>query len=213
MASSPRVVAELGRPETPAETADRKAEASRAYRSSQNTRNLIAALLATLAVVAVIVLGVPRGEAPERPPIDVVAVAADVEATHGVDVVVPTVPADWRVNVAEIDPGDISTWTVVYALPADADFLRVAQGFGADEAWASRVLRGEAPVDTVTIDGIVWDRYEIADPASTGNVTAALGTAYGDDHVLVYGATRIDDLETVAASLATQLRTPAGSTG
>ena len=52
MARGPRIVAELGRPETPDETAARKAESSRVYRASQNTRNLVAALLVTLAVVA-----------------------------------------------------------------------------------------------------------------------------------------------------------------
>ena len=68
MARAPRVVAELGRPETAQETADRKAEFSRTYRASQNTRNLIAALLVTLAVVVVIVFAVPRGSLPEREP-------------------------------------------------------------------------------------------------------------------------------------------------
>ena len=43
MAQHPRIVAELGRPETPDETASRKAESSRVYRASQNTRNLIVA--------------------------------------------------------------------------------------------------------------------------------------------------------------------------
>ena len=52
MARGPRVVAELGRPETAAETAARKAESSRVYRSSQTTRNLIAALLVTIAMLA-----------------------------------------------------------------------------------------------------------------------------------------------------------------
>ena len=206
MASTRRVVAELGRPETPEETADRKAEASRAYRSSQTTRNLVAAMLVTLGVVLVIVLGVPRGDLPERAPIDVAVVAQEVEAARDIDVVVPTAPADWTVNVAAVESGDISAWTIVYALPADVDFIRVAQGFGADENWASRKLRGTAPADTVAIDGIVWDRYEIADPASTGNVTAALGTQSGDDHILVYGAATDADLALVTASLSTQLK-------
>ncbi|HET8926791.1 MAG TPA: DUF4245 family protein [Microbacterium sp.] len=205
MASSPRVVAELGRPETPDETTARKSEASRVYRSSQTTRNLVAALLVTLGIVLVIVLAVPRGDLPERAPIDVAAVAQEVGAARGIDVVVPSVPADWRVNVAAVESGDITQWTIVYALPSETDFIRVAQGFGADQAWASRKLRGTAPTGTVSIDGIVWDRYEIADPASTGNVTAAIGTQSGDDHILVYGAATTDDLELVAASLSEQL--------
>ena len=45
MAKQPRVVAELGRPETPDETAARKAASSAAYRSSKTVRNLVVALL------------------------------------------------------------------------------------------------------------------------------------------------------------------------
>ena len=80
MAQNPRVVAELGRPETPDETASRKAESSRIYRSSQNTRNLVAALLVTLAVVAVIIFAVPRGAPPAADPIDVAAVAESISS-------------------------------------------------------------------------------------------------------------------------------------
>lgn len=201
-----RVVAELGRPETPEETADRKTEASRVYRSSQTARNVVAALLATLAVVAVVVLVVPRGDAPARPPIDVAAAARQVQAAQGGLVVVPTVPADWSVNGAALASDGSGAWTVVYAPPGDAGFVRVAQAFGADGRWAAQVLGGAAAQDTVTIDGIVWDRYRIADPASAGNVAYALGTQAGPDHILIYGDMTPADAALVAGSLADQLR-------
>src|SRR3546814_6486486 len=78
-----RVVAELGRPETPEETAARKAESSRIYRSSQSFRNLIAALVVTLIVVAVVIFGVHRGDVAEAPEIDVAAEASDLSDTLG----------------------------------------------------------------------------------------------------------------------------------
>ena len=71
MSKQPPIIAELGRPETPDETAARKAASSKAYRSSQTVRNLVAALAVTLAVVAVIIFAVPRGEPVERAPLDV----------------------------------------------------------------------------------------------------------------------------------------------
>ncbi len=207
MAAAPRVVAELGRPETAEEAADRKAEASRVYRSSQTTRNLVAALLATLAVVAVVVLAVPRGDAPARAPIDVAAAARQVQAAQGGVVVVPTVPANWSVNGAAVASDGSGAWTIVYAPPGDAGFMRVAQAFGGDARWASQVLGGAAAQDTVTIDGIVWDRYRIGDPASAGNVAYALGTQAGPDHILIYGDMTPADAALVAGSLAAQLRT------
>ncbi|WP_029144565.1 DUF4245 family protein [Microbacterium luticocti] len=207
MAATGRIVAELGRPETPDETAARKAESSRIYRSSQTTRNLIAALLATLAVVAVIVLTGPRGTMDTTAAIDVSAVAHDAASAYGRTVVVPHVPADWRVNSAGITGDQQPTFTVVYATGADSGFLRVAQGFDADAAWDARLLRGAGADGTVTIDGIDWTRYAIADPDRNGNITYAIGTDAGPDRILVYGATDAKTAATAAAGLADQIRT------
>lgn len=205
MAHNPRIVAELGRPETPDEAASRKAEASRIYRASQNTRNLIAALLATLAVVAVIVLAVPRGELPPAEPIDVAAVAENIATAEGRTVIVPDVPDEWLVNRASIEGDATAAWTIVYVPAEEAGFLRVAQGFDADPAWATRVLSGASVDGSVTIDGVVWDRYRIPDPARAGNISAALSTQAGPDTVLVYGSTDEATLELAAASVADQV--------
>lgn len=204
MAREPRVVAELGRPETPQETADRKAAASRTYRSSQTARNLIAALIVTVAVVAVVIFAVPRGTPPERPEIDVAAAAAEAEAIEGRALLVPVGLESWRVNSAAVAPDEVRAWTIVYA-PTDG-FLRIAQGFEADDGWPSRVLRGASSTETVTIDGIVWDRYEIANPESAGNINGALATRAGSDIVFIYGLTTPDAYETAAAAVADGVR-------
>lgn len=205
MEQKPRIVAELGRPETPEETAARKAESSRIYRSSQNTRNLIAALLVTLAVVAVIIFAVPRGTPPEAAPIDVAAAARQVESSEGRTVLAPDVPADWIVNRASIERDSISAWTIVYVPDESAGFLNIAQGFDADPAWVTRVLSGASVDDTVTIEGVEWDRYRIPDPSRAGNISAALSTTAGPDTVLVYGSTDDASLERAAASVADQI--------
>ena len=205
MARAPRVVAELGRPETAEETADRKAEFSRAYRASQNTRNLVAALLATLAVVIVIVLAVPRGSLPDREPIDVSAVAEDVSAAEGRVVIAPAVPKSWLANSARIEGDSVRAWTIVYVPDETSGFLRVAQGFDADPAWTTRVLKGADADGTVTIDGVVWDVYDIPDPSRAGNVSAALSTQAGDDIVLVYGSTDRNTLHQAASAVAEQV--------
>jgi len=205
MAHTPRVVAELGRPETPDEAASRKAESSRVYRASQNTRNLIAALLATLAVVAVIIFAVPRGELPPAEPIDVAAVAQSIEDAEGRTVIVPEVPEEWIVNRASVEGEATSAWTIVYVPDKEAGFLRVAQGFDADPAWTSRVLSGATVDGTVTVEDVEWDRYSIPNPERAGNISAALSTEAGDDTILIYGSTDEDTLELAAASLAEQV--------
>jgi hypothetical protein len=207
MAQAPRVVAELGRPETPDETAARKAESSRVHRASQNTRNLIAALLVTLAVVAVIIFGVPRGTPPDSEPIDVTAVAAQVAASEGRPVLSPETPERWLVNRAALDGEEsVRAWTIVYA-PADEDargFLRVSQGLDADQAWPARLLAGAGVTEKVEIGGVAWDRYDV-DPARSGNVSVAIATAAGPDTILIYGDATDAKLDELAGSVASEV--------
>jgi hypothetical protein len=202
---TPPVVAELGRPETAAETAARKAESSRVYRSSQTFRHLLAALLVTLGVVAVIILAVPRGEVADPGPIDVAAEAAALEQSQGRPVLAPDVPEGWLVNSARMEGDAVPAWTVVY-VPGPVGYLRVAQGFDADPAWVSRTLRGAAPDGEVTIDGIRWDRYVISDPAAAGNISYALATDAGPDTVLIYGTAEPADAAAAASGVADAVR-------
>jgi hypothetical protein len=113
----------------------------------------------------------------------------------------------WIVNRAGIEgSGSVRAFTVVYAPAAEDErgFLRVAQGFDADEAWTARVLSGSAPQDTVAIDGITWDRYEL-DPDRTGNISVAIATDAGSDTVLIYGAADEEALEETARSVTDQI--------
>lgn len=202
------IVAELGRPESPEEAAARKAASSKAYRSSQTVRNLIAALLVTLGVVAVIIFGVPRGEPASAPDVDVRAVAADVESSMDRPVVVPELDDFWRVNVAKLESGATVVWHVTIA-PADEDergFIRIAQAFDADAAWAPGQLNGFAPTGSEQIAGLDWDVYDIGERGAA-NVTYALGTQAGDDYVLLYGSRSPESTAELAASLAPQIRT------
>ncbi|HWV48150.1 MAG TPA: DUF4245 family protein [Microbacterium sp.] len=204
--SSAPIVAELGRPETPDETAARKAASSQAYRSSQTFRHLIAALILTVAVVAVIVFAVPRGEPTPAAEIDVDRIAADVESTMQSPVVVPELDDFWRVNVAELDGGATTVWNITIA-PADEEergFIRIAQAFDADASWAPQILDGFAPTSTVAIDGREWDVYDIGDRGSA-NVTYALGTQAGDDYILLFGSRSPESTEELARSLDSQI--------
>ena len=213
MARDPRIVAELGRPETPDETAARKAESSRVYRASQNTRNLIAALLVTLAVVAVIIFAVPRGEPPAREPIDVAAVAQDIEAAEGRTVIVPDVPDEWIVNRAAIEGDSTARLDDRLrprrrgGLPARRAGLRRRSGL--DDAGAQRRRRRRHRDDRRRRVGSL---RASPTPLAPGNISGrAVSTQAGDDTILVYGSTDDETLEQAAASVADQvLRAPRG---
>lgn len=203
MSKDAPIVAELGRPETPEETAARKAEFSKNYRASQTFRNLIAALIVTVAVVAIVILGVPRGERVAESSVDLVGIAADVESTMDRAVLVPELGDFWRVNAAVLEG---SVWKVTLAPAAEDErgFINVAQAFDADAAWAPQVLNGFAATDTLRLEGREWDVYDL--PANTeNNVTYALGTQAGEDYVLLYGARSTDSTAKLAESLTPQL--------
>ena len=202
------IVAELGRPETPEETAARKAASSKAYRSSQTMRSLIAALLVTVAVVAVIIFAVPRGEPTNAKKIDLAGIAANVESTMDSPVIVPELGDFWRVNAAGLTSGATVVWDVTLA-PADEDergYIRLAQAFDADSSWAPQRLNGIAPTDSVRIDGLDWDVYQPGGAGAEQNITYAIGTQAGDDYVLLYGARSAASTAELAETLVPQIR-------
>ncbi|MCP1429376.1 hypothetical protein J3D45_001874 [Microbacterium foliorum] len=202
------IVAELGRPETPAETAARKAASSKAYRSSQTVRSLVAALIATLAIVAVIVFAVPRGEPATTRTIDMVGIAADVESTVDSAVIVPDLDSFWRVNAAGLTSGATAVWDVTLAPSAQNErgFIKFAQAFDADSSWAPQRLNGTAATDTISIGGLEWDVYPLGDAGAKQNITYAIGTQAGDDYVLLYGSRSADSTAELAESLVPQIR-------
>lgn len=207
-----RVVAELGRPETPDETAARKAESSRIYRSSQTFRNLIAAIIVTVVVVFIVIFGVPRGELPDRESIDPAPVASQASESLGRTVLVPDVPAEWRVNAAEVSSdGGSSAWSIAY-VPGEEGFIRFAQAFDTDEVWARSALAGSSPTDSIQIDGVEWDVFEPADPSRAANISYALGTQAGSDYVLLYGAATPDQTAELARIVAPDVKKLQGAT-
>jgi len=208
VSKQPPIVAELGRPETPDETAARKAASSKAYRGSQTVRNLVAALLVTVAVVAVIIFAVPRGEPVKAEEIDVAGIAAGVESTMESPAIVPELDDFWRVNAAELQSGATVVWEITLAPAADDErgFIKVAQAFDADSSWAPQRLNGNAPTDEVRIGGLDWDVYNLGDAGANANVSYAIGTQAGDDYVLLYGSRSAASTADLAESLVPQIR-------
>lgn len=206
MSKDAPIVAELGRPETPEETAARKSEFSKSYQASQTFRNLIAALIATVAVVAIVIFAVPRGERVPAAEIDVVGIAEDVETSVERPVLVPELNDFWRVNAAELEGGATTVWKITLAPAADDErgFINIAQAFDADAGWAPQILNGFAATDALRLGGFDWDVYELPD-STENNVTYALGTQAGDDYILLYGARSADSTAKLAESLMPQI--------
>jgi hypothetical protein len=116
------------------------------------------------------------------------------------------------VNAAEVaSDGGSSAWTIAY-VPAETGFLRFAQAFDTDEAWARSALAGASPSETVRIGGIEWDVFEPADPSRAANISYALGTQAGSDYVLLYGSATPEQTADLATIVAPDVQELQGAT-
>ncbi|NQX11277.1 DUF4245 domain-containing protein [Microbacteriaceae bacterium VKM Ac-2855] len=203
----PRVVAELGRPETAEETAARKAENSRLYRQRKTVNNLVYSLLATVGLALVIFLMVPRGDGSDRPAIDYTSVAVQAQLGTPQKLVVPSLPEGWSANAAELRRGSdgIAYW-YIGLLTAKNGYIGLSQGLNANDAWTADQLEAQAATGVTTIDGVEWTVYDHRDSArDTGNVVYGLATTAGSSTYLVYGTADEDEIMTVVDAIEPQL--------
>ena len=200
----PRVVAELGRPETPEETAARKAENSLKHRQRQTLKNLVLALGASLLVVLVIVLLVPRSDAPLDRDVDVRSIAQQAQIASDDPLAVPTLPEGWRANAAELRTSavdDVTAWYVGYLTPSD-EYLGMYQGIDANPTWVAGLLARTPATGTTTIDGVEWTVYDNRESGvDVGNAKYGLTTEAGDSTFVLLGTATLDEFETLATAL------------
>lgn len=208
--AEPAVVAELGRPETPEETAQRKAQDSRNHRTRQTVNNLVLSLLATLALVLVIVLIVPRGNTVTTPSVDYAAAAAQGNGSEPDALASPVLPKTWKSNSAQLNtgaPDGVDSWYIGLISPSQ-QYVGVTQGFNADATWLADQVNRSLASGTTVIDGVSWDVYDNRNaPTDQGNVQYALTTTAGHSTYVVFGTAPTKEIGTVAASLTAQIRT------
>lgn len=203
-----RVVAELGRPETPEETAARKAENSRNYRARKTINNLVYSLLATVGVVILIVLVVPRSDQPLDRSVDWHSVTQEAQTSREETLVDPELPDGWSSNYAEIrstGTGGVTSWNVGFLTPSD-EFVGITQGFEADPTWLSTQLNRSVASSVKTIGGLEWTVYDNRENTDGfGNVHYALTTESGTSTVAVFGTGTVEEITLVAEAVAPQV--------
>ena len=205
MAQRPqRVVAELGRPETPEETAARKAENSRLHRQRQTVLNLVLSLGASLLVVLVIVLLVPRSDTAMTRDVDVAPIAEQAQVASDDQLAVPELPEGWRANAAELRTSQVdkvTAWYVGYLTPSD-EYIGMYQGFDANPTWVAGLLARTLATGTTTIDGVEWTVYDNRDTGDdVGNAKYGLTTEAGDSTFVLLGTGTPEEFETLATAL------------
>jgi hypothetical protein len=198
------IVAELGRPETPEETAARKAEQSRLYRDRKTLNNLLYALLVCVGLVAAIVFLVPRSEGSLLQDVDFAKVAADAQPSMPIPLAVPVVPEGWTSNAAEIRTStgdDIVSWYIGLITP-EKQYIGITQALDANPTWLNDQVASGRASSVVSIDGVEWDVYDNRTSSTdVGNVEYALTTESGRSTYVVFGTATPEEIATVAGAL------------
>lgn len=209
---APVVVAELGRPETPAETAHRKATDTYLYKKRKTVNNLVFSLIVCLGIVLVMYLAVPRGAGTfEDQSVDVTQLADEASASAGRTLTAPVVPEGWKAKQAELRrSGNVTSWQINYTT-ADSAFASVTQGFTADgspvdEIWLARHLENQSPTGTEDLAGVDWMVYDYpkTNPDSSNMLFGLQGEVNGDT-ILVYGTDTPGNLRVLASEVVRSL--------
>jgi hypothetical protein len=208
----PRIVAELGRPETPEETAARKAENSRAHRANQTTRNLILALLASLVVVLFTVLVVVRPDNTLTHYVDYRAIAKQAQPGISATLAAPAMPSGWKSNDAELksDTANDIVWYVGLITPKQ-QFIAIEEGVNTSSAWFGEVLGTQQPTGHTTINGIRWSVYDRTESVTTGNFQYSLAATVGTMRFVLHGSAQHEEAHELAAAIARQIAARKGS--
>lgn len=209
----PAVVAELGRPETPQETATRKARDSRLYRERKTVNNLVLSLFVSLALVLLMVLIVPRGTGGfSEHEVDVASLAAEASPSAGHTLVSPEVPEGWKAKQAELRHDSdtrITYWYIGYTTD-DERYAAVVQAFTPDGApvedrWIATQMEQQSATGETALGGVDWTVYDHRDRnPDEANMLYGVQGVGGDTTLLVYGTDSAESIDALATSVAEQ---------
>jgi hypothetical protein len=201
------VVAELGRPETPQETADRKAAAAQRRRSQQTATNLVLAVVACLAVVLVLVLVVVRPSSPDFPEVDYRHVAEQAQQGIAQKLAAPDLPDGWSANAARLSTGSsdgVDSWYIGFLTP-DHQFIGLRQAMDGNDTWVAAQVKGARATGSIGIAGIDWKVYDQRAERDTGNLAYALSATRESSSYVLYGTAKTSEFEVLAKALAQEL--------
>ncbi|WP_157981689.1 DUF4245 domain-containing protein [Protaetiibacter intestinalis] len=200
------IVAELGRAETPQETADRKAAASAKRRTNQTAVNLgIATVVSLLAAIAIVfTVGLVGGESRIQP-VDYRAETANAQSSFDGTLVVPELPQGWWANRVLIDrTADVASWRIGFVTP-DEQYVALIQTLEANPSWLDGQVKGASPGATVSLGGVDWTIYDRRDADDPGNVAYALVTESGASTIVLAGTADDAEFEELARAVAEEL--------
>ena len=200
------IVAGLERPETPQETAQRKAAAREKRRANQTAFNLVVAIVASLLIAGFVGALMSNDRPGQVNVIDYAAVAENAQSGIDTSLVVPSLPEQWRANRADVQTGSdqVTVWTIGFVTPSD-EYIGVRQGVEANPTWVSNVLERAEPGETITVGGREWTEYDQREAESPGNLAYALVTEAEGSTVVLFGTAPDEEFGVLATAVAEEL--------
>ena len=201
------IVAELGRAETPQETADRKAAASTKRRTNQTAVNLAIATVVSLIAAIGLVLTVGLVDSGSRiDPVDYAAATEEAQSSFDGQLIVPELPEGWVANRAERVTGSdgVDAWEIGFVTP-DQQYIALVQAIDANPSWVDDQVRGAQSGPIVTIGGTPWTSYDRRDVDDPGNVAYALVTETDSTTIVLAGTADDAEFEVLAEAVAKEL--------
>jgi Protein of unknown function (DUF4245) len=211
-AQTAAIVAELGRPETPSETADRKALSARNRRANQTPINLILAIAASLLIVVFLLVVVVRPNAALTEPVNYHRVAVEAQQTVSEPLADPALTKEWTANDAELKTGrdGVENWYIGLITPGK-QFIALSQGISANETWTSNQLDGKAATGNSSVGGLDWTIYDHRAGKDPGNLAYAMTTTEGTSTIVLFGTADNAEFTTLASAVAADLKAKGGN--
>ena len=203
----PRIVAELGRPETPEEKAARLTEQSRKYRARKTINNLILSLSVTVVAAFVIYLMVPHSDQAPDWQVDYAKIGAEAQAATGDGLDIPMVPKTWKANQARLEgPGadKIVIWHVGFITPSNT-LASYRQGIDGNPAWVAGILKSAKKTSSRTVGGLNWDIYDNRSVEGSGNLAYAMVTVAAGSTFVLNGTASDNEFDQLASAVAAGL--------
>jgi hypothetical protein len=163
-------------------------------------------MLATLGVVALIYLGVPRDDSSLIQRIDYVSVSQEAEASLGLEVIAPQIPASWWSNAARVEKQlGLDAWYVGF-VTADNEFLGLNQTFSSNPSWEADFLAGNQLSSSELVGGLSWELYPTKMPSDPpGTKEFAMLHRAENFTVVIYGTAEKADFLLLAEAISKQL--------
>jgi hypothetical protein len=177
--------------------AEQQKDAAAVRRARQTLINLLLALGVTLGVLLTFMMIVPRDDSNMIRAVDYTAIAADVKASVGVEVIAPeTIPAGWWSNSArwrDTTADGVNYWHVGFVGPNN-QYVGIDQAIETNQTWlAQKVIEFEQVSSSSPTGEYTLTEFQGGTDGKTGEKLWIYTTNKNADAILIGGTAKREE--------------------